>query len=254
MKHLSVYTRATIIGFVLTVLALLIGTIINLIESNPETLVFTIPSMAIPIIVAGLVWRFGRWALVVAVIIALLSFLLNSFYIPYGLGNPNSFFDFLPALLVVFGFILTFFGRIAAFVQRRAETPRTTATIQERGSLAAIGVVISVLAIVSLVLNLAAQDTVSAEQKAGATEVVMQNLRFVPDRLELSSTKGSRLVVRNNDFLAHTFTVKDADADVTIGAKGEKLVELSPLAPETYELTCEVPGHENMEGLIEIKG
>ena len=253
MRDLSVYTRVTIIGFLLTVLALLIGTIINLIESNPESLVFTTPSMAIPIIVAGLVWRFGRWALVVAVIIGLLSFLLNSSYVSYGLGNPNSFFDFLLGVLVVFGFILTFFGGIAAFIQRRAEAPRTTVTVLERSSLAAIGVVIAMLAIVSLVLNIAAQDTVSAEQREGATEVVMQNLKFVPDRLELSATQGARLVVINDDFLAHTFTVKDADVDITIGAKGEKLVELPPLAPGTYELTCEIPGHENMEGVIEVK-
>ena len=135
VRALSVYTRVTIIGFLLTVLALLIGTVMNLIESNTDSLVFTIPSMAIPLIVVGLVWRFGKWALIVAAIIALLSFLVNSAYIPYGLGNPNSFFDFLPALLVVFGFILAFFGAIASFIQRRADTPRTTATVPERSSL-----------------------------------------------------------------------------------------------------------------------
>ena len=82
----------------------------------------------------------------------------------------------------------------------------------------------------------------------------MKNLKFLPDRLEISAQQASRLVVINDDFLAHTFTVKGADVDITIGAKGEKLVELPPLEPGTYELTCEIPGHENMEGVIEVRG
>ena len=257
-KSLSVYTRATIIGLVLLGFPMIIVTIAHLIERNPANLVFTIPSLVVPLIVAALVWRYGRWALVLAVILALLIGVVDSAYIPYGLGAPNSAFDFVPAFILLIGFLTTLISGVSAFVHRRSPSPRTAAKGAEKAVFPAVAVIVVALTIMSLALNIAARDTVSAEERAsfssasgGKTVVmVMKNVRFQPEQLEVPAGQGIRILLDNHDLFVHTFTVDDLDIDITIGAKGEKVVELPLLKPGSYELSCKVPGHEAMDGTL----
>ena len=123
-------------------------TIVNVLESNPSILVPTIPSLVVTLLVAGLVWTFGRWALIVAAIFAILAGLVNGGVLAYGLDNLESFFDFVPPVLLSGGFLLAFVGGITAFIERRAASPRTTATAPERGIFGAIGAALVALAIV----------------------------------------------------------------------------------------------------------
>ena len=59
-------------------------------------------------------------------------------------------------------------------------------------------------------------------------------------------------MVENEDLIIHTFTIEDLDIDVTVGPRSETLVELPAMEPGVYKYTCEVPGHEEMKGTLQV--
>ena len=254
-KAHSVYTRVTILGLLLVVLGALVATIIGAIEGTIQNYFFTLIILIIHLIVAGLVWKFGRWALIVAAVIAVLTFVAISGLFQYGLGNVDSFFDFVPNILLIVGNLLAFVGGISAFIQRHQANPRTVATRVERAVFGSIALVVVALTGLSGGVTITGRDTVAAEDKIGAIEMVMKKIQFKPDVLDVRGfpkDAAVRIVLKNDDLLVHTFTVKDLDIDVALGAKSEGLVVLTSPGPGTYPITCEVPGHEDMKGTLVI--
>ena len=73
-------------------------------------------------------------------------------------------------------------------------------------------------------------------------------------RLTLNAKAGEtlRLVLKNDDFFIHTFTIDELDVDVTIGPRGEKILKLTPANKGTFEYRCTIPGHESMEGTLTV--
>ena len=130
--------------------------------------------MVLSVIFAGLMWRFGKWALVVAAVWGLLN-LSWGWSLILALRYPNSFFDFALPLLLTAGALLAVVGAIVAFVQQRRGTTRTSATRAERRTFVAIAVVLLWFVILSGILHIAGRTTVSAEAEAGATVVEMKN-------------------------------------------------------------------------------
>ena len=45
---------------------------------------------------------------------------------------------------------------------------------------------------------------------------------------------------------------EDLDIEYVLGSRSEKLVELPQILAGTYKYTCEVPGHEDMEGTLMV--
>ena len=249
----SVYTRATIVGLLLLPLPPLLLLIINIIEDLDDFMPILIPAIVLPLIVAGLVWRYGRWALIAAVIVGILAGAASGHTLDYGLSNPDSFFDFVPGILLIAGSLLTVVGGIVAFIQRRRASPRAVATRAERGVLGLIVAVVLVFSVLSVVLTITGGESVAAEDRVGAIELGMSKIRFVPDQLDMQAGLVSRLVIDNGDLLIHTFTIDQLDIDHVVGPDTEVLIELPSLDPGTYIYTCEVHGHEDMKGTLTVR-
>ena len=117
-KTRPLYTRVAIVGLFLFALVSLAFAIIPT-GGEAGTLEFFIISIVLSVIVAGLVWRFGRWALVLAALWGILNLLLWGRLLVLSLSYPNSFFDFVLPLMLTVGALLAVVGAIVAFVQQR---------------------------------------------------------------------------------------------------------------------------------------
>ena len=212
--------------------------------------IFAVPTVTF----AALAWRFGSWALIAAAVWSLLNLLLNTPFIIPALRHVNSFFDFGLGLPLIVALIVATVGGIVAFVQRRRGTARTVSTGGERRSFVAITVVVVGLMALSGVLHLTQLTPVSASDKVGSIEVDMKGTEFHPTTLLVSASPPARFVVKNSDLLTHTFTIKQLDIDLTTVGGSEKLIELPAAAAGTYEYTCEIPGHGDMKGTLEVTG
>lgn len=211
-------------------------------------------SLAIlPWVAAFLVWRFGTWAKIVGIVVALAG-IAAMFWTAFGLAAPASFFDFVPGLLVVPGALIAIVGSVAAIVAGR-RGHRTAS--REGGERRAINVVVAAvagLALVSAVLTVAGRSTVEVTE-ADAT-VTLKDFEYDRSAYEMSS--GSRVVVRNDDPFLHTFTVDELGIDVELGPNSSAAVDL-PADPGTYVVYCrphtadpDDPGEDDMASTLTV--
>ena len=239
------YTRVAIVGLILFALVSLVFAIIPT-GGEASTLGFFIISIVLSVIVAGLVWRFGRWALVVAAAWGFLNLFWGSLLV------LNSFFDFVLPLLLTVGAILTVVGAIVTFVQRRRGTIRTTATRTERRTFTAIAVVLVALTILSGSLHIAGLTTVAAQDEEGAIVVEMKNSYLAPNRLEIPVGETTRIVVKNNDLSVHTFEIAELGIKYTILPFSELLIELRPTNSGEFVYRSQAPMTGNMKGTLVV--
>ena len=215
--------RVAIKGLLLNALVSFVFIILTLIDGEASTAVFFGLSIALSAILAGLMWRFGKWALALIAVWGLLNL---SWFITF--PDPNSFFDFVLPLLLSAGGLLALVGAVALFVQQRRGTARTTSTRRERWTFTAIAVVLVALVILSGTLHVVGLTSVSAEVEAGAISVEMKNSYLAPDRLEIPLAGTTRIMVKNNDFFVHTFEIEELGVRHTILPFSELLIELRP--------------------------
>jgi plastocyanin len=69
-----------------------------------------------------------------------------------------------------------------------------------------------------------------------ATEVQMVDFAYAPTCVE--ARPGTTLSVRNDGQAPHTFTVVGTDVDANVAAGQSERVDLSGIAPGTYEVIC----------------
>jgi len=82
-----------------------------------------VSSIIILVVLAGLIWRFGAWALVLGAIAGLRgTVLVFESDLTTAPSNVNSVFDSRVAVIVSVGSILVLVGSIVAFVQLRRGT------------------------------------------------------------------------------------------------------------------------------------
>ena len=156
------------------------------------------------------------------------------FWTVFGLGTPDSFFDFVPGTLVVPGVLLAIGAGITSIRSTRAGRP---AGPGERRAATVIVAVLGVLAVASAVLTVTGRETVDDDLAAGADLVVdLEDFEFDEDAYEIEG--GGTVLVKNEDPFLHTFTVDELDIDVDLGPSSEALVTL-PEEPGTYVLYCE---------------
>ncbi len=241
-KARPVYTRVAIVGLLLFALVSLVFAVLSLIDGEASTVGFFIIFIALSVILAGLMWRFGRWALVPA---ALWGFLNLWWLISF--PDPNSFFDFVLPLLLTVGALLALVGAIVAFVQQRRGTARRVSTRRERWTFAAIAMALLVLVILSGTLHIVGLTSVSAEAEAGAMVVEMRNSYLAPDRLEITLGETTRIVVRNDDFFVHTFEIDDLGVEHTVLPFSELLIELQPKNTGEFTYRSKAPMTGDME-------
>jgi len=252
-NELPVYTRLTVIGLLFLILPPLVMLVPNIIDRFNEAVIINLVAIVLPLPVAWVVWQHGRWALAVAAVIALLSLLFNGPVATYGLDTPDAFFDFVPSVLVLVGFFTVLFGVVGSFLQRKQESPRTGVSPAERGALAVVLLGVAALTLWSAVASITGRSSVAAEDKVGAIDMVMKQVRFEPDRVQAPAGATATMVIDNQDLILHTFTIEELDLEYVLGPRDEVLVTLPALEPGQYPFTCEVPGHENMRGVLVVQ-
>ncbi len=103
-KTHPVYTRVAIVGLLLFALVSLVFAVLS--QGEASTVGFFIIFIVLSVIFAGLMWRFGRWALVVAALWGLVNLGLWGRLVILALSYPHSFFDFVLPLLLTVGALL----------------------------------------------------------------------------------------------------------------------------------------------------
>lgn len=231
-------TRLAVLGLSMMALGPLLMFAAGLIwglELGAEVVILIV-AIALPAIAAVLVGRFGRWAKIVGIVVAVLVG-VPLFWTAFGLGSPQSFFDFVPGLLVLPGAVIAIVGCVGALLAGRREdrdATSTTAGPAPRGrAVPAIVGVVAVLAAVSAILTFTSRSTVDATE--AALEVHQEDFAF--GESSYTVTGGSQVAVRNGDPFLHTFTVDELGIDVALGPNDEALVEI-PAEPGTYVLYC----------------
>ena len=252
-KSRPFYTRVAIVGLLVEAVFLLVLGILVLTTDDPSIIVvlaiFFVPSF----LIAGLMWQFARWAVVVGAVWALLSTLAAIAFMAPGLFFPSSFFDFGLGLPIVVSAIVALVAAITANIQYRRGTIAASSGKGARRTFATLTIVVVALMALSAVLHVSSLSTVSAEDKVGALEVEIKDFDFSPTALTASAGQGATVVVKNNDFPVHTFTIEELDISVTVVSGAEKLVELPALTAGTYQYTCEVEGHQDMTGTLTVQ-
>ena len=257
-KTHPLYTRVAIVGLLLHALVSLVFaalTIIDVVLSITGTEASNIGFFIIPavlsVIFAGLMWRFGKWALVVGAIWGFLN-LWWVWLLILALRYPNSFFDFALPLLLTVAALLAGVGATVVLIQQRRHATRIAATSAERRTFGAIVVVLLGLVILSGILHIAGRTTVSTEAKAGAIVVEMKNSYLAPERLEIQVGETTRILVKNNDFFVHIFEIDELGVEYTVLPFSELLIDLRPTntGEFTYGYKASMTG--DMEGTLVV--
>jgi plastocyanin len=175
-------------------------------------------------------------ARVLGLIVALLVGMML-FWTAFGLATPDSFFDFVPGVLVIPGALTAIVAGIAAIrAQRRGDLVPSSGA-GERKAMTVGAALIVVLAVASAALTLTGRDTVDAAE-ADVT-IAMSDFEFEADGSEIALSAGDVVLVRNDDPFHHTFTIEELDIDLDMGPGSEELVTIPDDASGGYVLYCE---------------
>ena len=249
-KSHPLYTRVAIAGLLFFALVSLVFAFLS--QGEASTVGVFIIAMVLSVILAGLMWRFGKWALVVTALWGLLNLFLWGSLLIRALSYPNSFFDFVMPLLLTASALFAGVGATVTLVQRRRGAPRTAATRAERRTFGVIVIVLLGLVILSGVLHIVGRTTVSAGAKSGAIVVEMKNSYLMPERLELRAGEITRILVKNNDFFIHTFEIDELGVDYTVLPFGEVLIDLRPTNTGEFTFRSESYMTGDMEGTLVV--
>lgn len=203
-------------------------------------LILTLPGL----LLAGLVWRFGKWVHLLSLLAGLAFTLLFAPSVPFVLSHPEGGVEFIVMLVFVSGALLAIVGSGAGIVQwlRKTAVPGANA-VQRRALQVVLGLVL-LLALGSIAATATARTSVSAEARTGAIAVTIADFKFAPNSVRAKAGEMVRLVIRNDDSTLHTFTFKEAAVDISVPPGAEKLVEFRAPAAGTYTFYCVPHSHE----------
>ena len=114
-----------------------------------------------------------------------------------------------------------------------------------------VGVV--ALSIASAVLAFTGRSTVAPGVSAGATKIVLQFPNIEPSAIEVGVGQSVRLVVKNDDWGLHTFTMARLDVDYAMRPRSSRLIEFTPTETGEYRYFCRVLGHDAMKGTLLVR-
>jgi plastocyanin len=215
---------------------------------------FFVIVLVIPLVGALLVWRFGWWARVVGLITALLP-ALAMFWTAFGFALPASFFEFVPAFLVIPGALIAVVSLVASLIAGRRGHMTAAATGGERTAIRLVLSLIALGALVSGVLTVLGRSSVP-EAAAAVQTIHMKDFRFEPKAFSVSA--GASVVLRNDDPFFHTFTVDELGLNHSFTPGDEQVIKL-PDKAGTYTFYCrphtqnpDKPGEEDMAGVLTV--
>lgn len=247
------YTRIALAGIALYLFIELLILVATLVFGPLSELWY--PFLVGGLIVAGgaAIYFWHPWGLVVGLLGGLVGIMFSLDSIGENLSSPDSFLDF--TYRPVFwsaGTLLLLVGSVAGLLQHfRHRTspggPRLV-TLIARGVVA----VVAILSVYSAVATIAGIDRVSAADRQGAVIITAHGAKFDLDALHAASAGSTKIVVRNDDPIVHTFTVDGLGIDVKVGPRSEKLIQLDGATPGTYQFHCRITGHSNMRGTLTV--
>jgi hypothetical protein len=182
---------------------------------------------------AFLVWRFGTWSKILGIVLGVgLGGLM--FWTAFSLFAPQSFFDFVPGMLILPGAILAIASCIGAIVAgRRGHRSAVPEGGERRGIRIALSAA-AVLALLSGVLTLTSKSTV-VDASSASVRVDMKDFKFTHRQYSVGG--GSIALVKNADPFQHSFTVDALGIDDNFTLGTSKLITI-PAKPGTYILYC----------------
>jgi plastocyanin len=245
------HARTQTIGLILIASAFLFLVLLTFALFGGEDVAIFVVLTAIVAGVAYLTHRFDtQWARSLGLVGTILS--LMFFFLGFGLFQIFSPIEFTVAVAYVLGIALSLVGGIRAILASRKDKAGPTSA-EARLPRVVIGIV-GVAAVVSVFGFIFTRQVVSDSEAEGATVIEMKNFEFNPENATTPS--GSRVLLSNTDPFVHDFTVEDLDIDVTVGPKGEALVDLADVAPGTYEYFCSLhyDGTSGMHGTLIVGG
>jgi plastocyanin len=154
------------------------------------------------------------------------------------LGHPESGVDWAHSVIAMAGRLLVI---VLVVVSLRA---RSDAAARLVGAIA-VGLV-GVTATVALV----ATSATSGDQRQADDVALVIDATAFPDRIVVGS--GDVLYVDNTHIFRHTFTVEGTDIDVELPALQAVRIPVD-LPAGTYEVACDVPGHESMTTVLVVE-
>ena len=183
-------------------------------------------------------WHARRWVLPIAAVLALLAVIGNLQIVVEDLAHPDTIAGFGPTAVIVLAALLGAGAAVAALAGVDPALRRPVA-----GVVAALAVV---LVAVSAVATLGLE---SDAQQVGDIVVVAEDVEY-PETLS-ASAGAIAFYVDNKDVIRHTFTIDDGDVEQELPGSTARRVEVT-LAAGSYRFYCDVPGHEDMEGMLEV--
>lgn len=226
------WTRVASLGLLLAAAgSLLLVSSLLLFDVNAEgeqwfLLIFTV----VPLIAALLVNGAGWWWKIAGILAGFMTS-MALFWTVFGLSRAGSFFEFVPAVLVMPGALTGAVASVAAIVRRN----RATAA-GERPERTVIRVMLGIAATAVLLSSaLTVLTKTSADPAKADFSMRMRDFEF--DHVSYDLRGGSAVWVRNDDPYFHTFTVDELGVDVGIGPGSSVLIDI-PARPGSYLLYC----------------
>jgi hypothetical protein len=213
--------------------------------ADPGALPFVAPPLIIGGVVAALAWfTRGLWSTVLAGVWGVAALAqLPATPIPLAMTRPDSLLDFIPAWLFIGGAVTAIAGAAVAIARRGTDGPVAV----ERRWLGAGGAVLAVLVAISGVASVTTDTALTAEERAGAIEVVMVDSAFEPDALDLPAGE-VRFAVRNEGKVLHTFTIDDLGIDEVL-APGQEVLVTATIPADSAPIVFYCSPHSHGDGL-----
>jgi plastocyanin len=211
-----------------------------------------------PLIIAGIaaavgavIYAWQPWGLCVGLLAGIVGLTFSFDGLAENLASPDSVLDF--AYRPIFGLagtVLVLGGSVAGLVQHfRGRTAMRGPAFVTRAVVAVVGLV-AVLALGSTVLTVTGVDSVSAADRQDAITITADRWKFDTDSLTAGATSTTRIILKNEDPIVHTFTIDALGIDVKVGPLSEKLIRLDGPPAGTYEYYCRITGHSAMRGTL----
>lgn len=180
-----------------------------------------------------------RWLLVLAATVAVLYLGGGAPFMVANLAHPESPGSFLSEAFLLVAF-LTVLAGVALRLWGSSHTARR-------------GVVIAALAVAATATagSLLTAATVDAEARQAGDVPIASERSVFPAHVELPAGEAV-LWLDNRDAFHHTFVIDGADVHAVMPANSAVRVPID-LDPGTYRFWCDVPGHEAMEGVLDVR-
>ena len=103
-----------------------------------------------------------------------------------------------------------------------------------------------------LFLYATAASTDSVAALPGDVEVTAQQIMWSPEDIVIDSS-ATGIWIDNQDGVRHTFVIPELGIEVEIPGLKSSRIDINA-APGTYEIICDVPGHQNMTATLLVTG